>query len=71
MFVHKTCKLTHPKDDGSMNGCHISKFVPDEEENWEDYLVRMSKDKEWASHIELTAIADCLGVPVLITNDRC
>ena len=32
-------------------------------------MVRMSKDKEWASHIELTAIADCLGVPVLITND--
>jgi hypothetical protein len=29
----------------------------------------MEKDKEWATHIEVIAIADVLGVPILITND--
>lgn len=41
----------------------------DEGESWEEYLARMDNDKEWGCHIELTAIADCLGVPVLVTND--
>ena len=27
------------------------------------------EDKEWGSHIEVIAIADVLGVPILITND--
>ena len=30
---------------------------------------RMEKDKSWGSHIEVIAIADVLGVPILITND--
>lgn len=29
----------------------------------------MSKNKEWASHIELVALADVLGVPILVTTD--
>ena len=29
----------------------------------------MEQDKEWGSHIEVIAIADVLGVPILITND--
>ena len=29
----------------------------------------MSKNKEWASHIELVALADILGVPVLVTTN--
>lgn len=33
------------------------------------HLERMAKDKEWGSHIEVIAIADILGVPILITND--
>lgn len=57
-----------PKDDGSTTGYHISNFM-DTEESWEDYLHRMDTDKQWGSHIELTAIADLLGIPVLITND--
>ena len=32
---------------------------------------RMKEDKEWGSHIEVIAIADVLGVPILITNDTC
>ena len=39
------------------------------EETWEMYLERMDKDKEWGSHIEVIAIADFLGVPIVITND--
>ena len=38
-------------------------------EDWEKYLERMSKNKEWGSHIELTALADAIGVPILITTD--
>ena len=29
----------------------------------------MSKNKEWGSHIELVALADVLGVPILVTTD--
>ena len=29
----------------------------------------MSRDGEWASHIELVALADALGVPILVTTD--
>lgn len=29
----------------------------------------MAMDKEWGTEIELVAIADLLGVPILITND--
>ena len=29
----------------------------------------MSKNKEWASHIEPVALADILGVPVLVTTN--
>ena len=29
----------------------------------------MSKNKEWASHIELFALANVLGVPILVTTD--
>lgn len=38
-------------------------------ESWGQYLARMEKDKEWGSHIEVIAIADVLGVPILITAD--
>ena len=46
----------------------MSGFV-DTGEDWEKYLERMSKNKEWGSHIELTALADALGTPILITTD--
>ena len=46
----------------------MSGFV-DTGEDWEKYLERMSKNKEWGSHIELTALADALGIPILITTD--
>ena len=29
----------------------------------------MSKNKEWASHIEVVALADVLGVPILVTTN--
>ena len=29
----------------------------------------MSRDGEWASHIELVALADAVGVPILVTTD--
>ena len=29
----------------------------------------MSENKEWASHIELVALADILGVPILVTTE--
>ena len=29
----------------------------------------MAKNEEWGSHIEVIAIADIFGIPILITND--
>ena len=29
----------------------------------------MSRDNEWGSHIELVALADIVGVPILVTTD--
>ena len=29
----------------------------------------MSRDGEWGSHIELVALADVVGVPMLVTTD--
>ena len=29
----------------------------------------MSRDGEWGSHIELVALADVVGVPILVTTD--
>ena len=31
--------------------------------------MRMGMDKEWGTEIELVAIADLLGTPILVTND--
>ena len=56
------------QEDGSPLGCHISEFVETGEE-WDEYLERMSKNKEWGSHIELTALTDAVGVPILVTTD--
>ena len=30
----------------------------------------MSKEKEWGSHIELVAIGELFGAPILIINDN-
>ena len=38
------------------------------EHHQEQCLERTEKDKEWGTHIEVIAIADVLGVPVLISN---
>ena len=56
------------QDDGTPAGCHLGNFVGGEE-GWEHYLDRMYKDKEWGTHIELTAVADLLGIPILVTTD--
>ena len=58
------------KDDGTPTGCHLSEFVGTGEE-WDSYLTRMSEDWEWGSHIELVALADALGVPILVTTGSC
>ena len=54
-------------DDGT-TGYHLRNFLSTDE-SWEEYLTRVEKDKQWGSHIEATAIADVLGIPILITND--
>lgn len=40
-------------------------FVEDDEP-WEDYLVRMRKDSEWGGHLELKALSDTLRVNFVI-----
>ena len=52
-------------DDGSPSVYHISQFVQ-MEETLEQYLSCMSQDGEWASHIELVALANMLGVTILM-----
>ena len=46
----------------------MSEFV-DTGEEWTDYLNQMAKDKEWASHLELIAVANAIGAPILVTTD--
>ena len=46
----------------------MSEFI-DTGEEWIDYLNRMAKDKEWASHLELIAVANAIGAPILVTTD--
>ena len=56
------------QDDGTSTGYHLSAFLS-EDEVWESYLENMAKDGTWASHMELIAMADVLGVTILVTND--
>jgi hypothetical protein len=46
----------------------MSEFV-DTGEEWIEYLNRMAKDKEWASHLELIAVGNSIGAPILVTTD--
>ena len=53
----------HPyKDDGQ----HIQSFLCNE--NWEDYLERMSRTREWGDHIILQALVDAYNLKVTIFN---
>ena len=41
----------------------------DKEEKWEEHLERMAKNGEWGTQIELIAMADTLGITILVSND--
>lgn len=37
-------------------------------ETWEDYLQRMSKDKEWGDHLVLQAVVDAFDIHITVIN---
>lgn len=48
------------------DGQHIQSFLC--KENWEEYLERMSRTKEWGDHIILQALVDAFNLNITIFN---